>query len=64
MLIEQRIRQSHNSLLQDKELDIAITDICFDYTNGFHLKLLSYVGFSANRLIAWGIRFIIHIRVY
>jgi hypothetical protein len=50
MLIEQRIRQSHNSLLQDKELDIAITDICFDYTNGFHLKLLSYVGFSANQI--------------
>lgn len=29
----------------EKDLCIHITDVCFNYTEGFHLKLLSYLGY-------------------
>lgn len=35
----------------ERAISINITDICFNYTNGFHLKFLSYLGYIDNEEI-------------
>lgn len=45
--IMDHVKNELNLISDNKEaISISITDICFNYTEGFHLKFLSYVGYT------------------
>ena len=50
-LIQQEILNHYSQPTQKQKYDIVITDICLDYTHGFHLKLLSYAGYTGEKEI-------------